>query len=397
MSSSVTPTPHDLAPPGTDPDQQPEALYQRLHAEGPVHRVRMLDLGDVWLVVGRAEARAALADPLLRNDLRHSAGWSDDGSYGPGRNMLQTDPPEHTRLRARVTRHFTQARVTALRPRIRQITAELVDALPRSGTADLVDAFAVPLPITVICELLGVPEQDRPTMRAWSRDLITPESDEIGRASSAAMAGYFGELLARKRRLPEDDLLSLLAAPDDEDPLSPEELIGMCFLLVVAGHETTMNLISGALYTLLCQPPLLASVRADPSLLGGVVEETLRFHSPARAAAFRYAAGDTRIGDTAVARGEAVVISLGGAGQDPRGCPHPERFALGRERPNHLGFGHGVHHCPGAPLARTEGVIALTELLARRPELRLAVPPDAVHWRTSVLLRGLDELPVRFG
>ncbi|MFF2021043.1 cytochrome P450 [Streptomyces sp. NPDC058171] len=400
MPSPVPPatarTLHDLAPAGTDPDRDPAAVHAHLREQGPVHRIHVPGTGDAWLVVGRTEARAALTDPALSNDIRHCGSWSDDGGHALGRNMLQTDPPEHTALRAGVARHFTPARVAALRPRVQEIAAELVAALPRSGGVDLVAAFAMPLPVTVICELLGVPAEDRAAVREWSRDLVTPDSAAAARSAAAAMTAHFDRMLVHKREHPGDDLFSALTAPDTGAPLAPEDLLGMCFLLLVAGHETTVNLISGAFHALLSRPELLASVRADPSLLAGVVEETLRFHSPVSAAAFRYAAEDTRIADTPVPRGDAVLVSLAAAGRDPEHWPEPEVFDPRRARSGHLGFGHGVHHCLGAPLARAEAVAALTELLAARPALRLAVAPDALRWRSSTLLRGLAELPVRF-
>ncbi|MGX2997088.1 cytochrome P450 family protein [Streptomyces sp. JNUCC 64] len=394
---AAAPTLADLAPVGTDPYLDPSPLHDALRRLGPVHRVRVPEAGDVWLVVGRDAARAALTDPALRNDVRHAANRPAGDIGALGRNMLQSDPPEHTALRARVARHFTPGRVEALRPRVRRIAADLVAALPRSGEADLVSAFAAPLPVTVICELLGVPEGDRDAVRSWTRDLLTPETEEARAVATGALAEHLGRLLAEKRDRPADDLLSTLAAPDAGEPLAPLDLLGMAFLLLVAGHETTVHLISSAVYALLCRPELLDAARRDPGLLDGVVEETLRFHSPASAAIFRYAAEDTRVGGTAVAKGETVLVSLAAAGRDPAGCPAPEVFDPRRGRSGHLGFGHGAHHCPGAPLARIEAVTALTELLAHRPALRLAVPPESVRWRPALTLRGLVELPVRFG
>ncbi|WP_329560690.1 cytochrome P450 [Streptomyces uncialis] len=411
MSAAVprtAPTLGELAPAGVDPVRDPDAVLAHLRRLGPVHRVHVPESGDAWLVVGRDEARAALTDPALRNDIRHSATWSHDGGNALGRNMLQTDPPDHTRLRSLVSRHFTPARIAALEPRVREIAEELAAALPRRGTADLVADYALPLPVAVIGELLGVPGEDRAALRDWSYQLLTPDSAEAAGAAMGAMGTYFAELLARKRERPGDDLLSALAAPGagdasgGGDALTADELLGMCFLLLVAGHETTVHLISGALYALLCRPGELAALRAEPSSVGRVVEETLRLHAPVTTTAFRFAAEATRIGGTVVGAGDSVLVSLAAVGRDPGRFAEPGRFDPGRFDPGgpgrgHLAFGHGVHHCLGAPLARMEAGVALTVLAARRPAVRLAAGPGTLRWRASALTRGLAELPVHVG
>lgn len=399
MSAAVprtAPTLGELAPAGVDPVRDPDAVLAHLRGLGPVHRVHVPGSGDAWLVVGRDEARAALTDPALRNDIRHSATWSHDGGNAPGRNMLQTDPPDHTRLRSLVSRHFTPARIAALEPRVREIAEELAAALPRHGSADLVADYALPLPVAVIGELLGVPGEDRAALRDWSYQLLTPDSAEAAGAAMGAMGTYFAEQLARKRERPGDDLLSALAAPGagDGDALTADELLGMCFLLLVAGHETTVHLISGALYALLCQPGELAALRAEPSSVGRVVEETLRLHAPVTTTAFRFAAEATRIGGTVVGAGDSVLVSLAAVGRDPGRFAEPGRFDPGRAGRGHLAFGHGVHHCLGTPLARMEAGVAVTVLVARRPAVRLAAGSEALRWRASALTRGLAALPV---
>ncbi|MGY1525424.1 cytochrome P450 family protein [Streptomyces sp. MN3] len=368
-----------------------------LRAEGPVHRVRVPGSGDAWLVVTRDAVRAALTDPRLRNDIRHSAGWETDGGHAVGRNMLQSDPPHHTRLRRLVSGHFAPGRVAALRPRIEAVARDLLDRMPEAGRADLVGGYALPLPVTVICDLLGVPAGDREDFHTWSNELVAPTGAEAAASSAAALTGYLTGLIARKARTPDGTLLADLAAPDASGGLSPEELLGMAFLLLVAGHETTVNLVSATVLSLLTHPDQLALLRARPELAGAAVEESLRLNSPVHAGAFRFAAEPLELAGTRVATGDAVLVSLAAASRDPLAFPDPDRFDLTRRPQGHLGFGHGVHHCLGAPLARAEATVALRLLLERHPALALDAAPEALTWRTGTLLRGLTGLPVRLG
>ncbi|WP_210635510.1 cytochrome P450 family protein [Streptomyces sp. GESEQ-13] len=368
-----------------------------LRAEGPVHRVHVPGSGDAWLVVTRKAVRTALTDPRLRNDIRHSAGWESDGGHAVGRNMLQSDPPHHTRLRRLVAGHFTPGMTAALRPRIEAVARDLLDRMPQTGPADLVGAYALPLPVTVICDLLGVPAGDREDFHVWSNELVTPTDAETAASSAAAMTGYLTGLIARKARTPDGTLLADLAAPDAADAPAPEELLGMAFLLLVAGHETTVNLISATVLSLLTHPEQLALLRADPELTGAAVEESLRLNSPVHAGAFRFAAEPLELAGTRVAAGDAVLVSLAAASRDPLAFPDPDRFDLTRRPQGHLGFGHGVHHCLGAPLARAEAAVALRLLLERHPRLALGADPESLTWRAGTLLRGLTALPVHLG
>ncbi|MEV5927267.1 cytochrome P450 family protein [Streptomyces cellulosae] len=385
------------APPEWAPAPFPFERLAALRAEGPVHRVHVPRSGDAWLVVTREAVRTALTDPRLRNDIRHSAGWESDGGHAVGRNMLQSDPPHHTRLRRTVAGHFTPGRTAALRPRIEAVARDLLDGMPQAGPADLVGAYALPLPVTVICDLLGVPAGDRDDFHAWSNELVTPTDAETAASSAAALTGYLTDLIARKARTPDDTLLADLAAPDAADAPAPEELLGMAFLLLVAGHETTVNLISATVLSLLTHPEQLALLRADPELTGAAVEESLRLDSPVHAGAFRFAAEPLELAGTRVAAGDAVLVSLAAASRDPLAFPDPDRFDLTRRPQGHLGFGHGVHHCLGAPLARTEAAVALRLLLERHPRLALDADPDSLTWRAGTLLRGLTALPVHLG
>ncbi|GAB2470374.1 cytochrome P450 family protein [Streptomyces incanus] len=392
-----------------DPAADPYAAYAALRAKGPVHRVPVVPAGgDSWLVVTHEAVRRALTDPRLRNDIRYSAAWETDGGHAVGRNMLQSDPPQHTRLRRLVAGHFTPGRIAGLRPRIEAVARELLAELPEQGTADLVSGYALPLPVTVICEVLGVPVADRTAFHTWSNELVMPTSEEAAAGSADALTGYLTELIAEKTRAPDDSLLAALAAAAADTSAGPlpepgaggltsEELLGMAFLLLVAGHETTVNLISATLHSLLTHPDQLARLRADPSLTGGAVEESLRYNSPVHAGAFRFAAEPLNLAGTHIDAGDAVLVSLAAASLDPLAFPDPDRFDITRRPRGHLGFGHGPHHCLGAPLARAEATIALRLLLDRYSSLTFATDPTDLVWRTSTLLRGLKELPLRLG
>ncbi|MEV0742498.1 cytochrome P450 [Streptomyces sp. NPDC050549] len=394
-----TPTLQDLAPDGHDLATDPHPVYAALRARGPVHRVLVPGSGESWLVVTRDAARAGLTDPRLRNDIRHSSTWQDGGGHALGRNMLQTDPPDHTRLRRLVAGHLTPARIAALRPAVEAIAVDLLAGLPMRGTADLVSDYALPLPVTVICDLFGVPAADRTVFHAWSSELVMPASSEAGASAADALGGYLADLLHRKRGTREADLLGDLvaAARAPESPLTSQELLGMAFLLLVAGHETTVNLVSATVHALLTHPEQLELLRAEPESTGAAVEESLRHSAPVHATAFRFAAEPIDLAGTRIAAGDTVQISLAAASRDPLHFPDPDRFDLRRRGPGHLAFGHGLHHCLGAPLARTEAAVAVRLLLHHRPDLTLATDPTTLRWRTSTLVRGLSALPVRFG
>lgn len=306
------PTLNDLAPDGHDMAANPYAVYAALRDKGPVHRVLVPESGEAWLVVTRDAARAALTDPRLRNDIRHSSSWHDDGGHAIGRNMLQTDPPQHTRLRRLVAGHFTPGRITALRPRIEAIATDVLAELPHHGTVDLVSVYALPLPVTVICDLLGIPASDRAAFHAWSNALVMPENPEHATSAATELTAYLAELIEHKRRTPDSALLSILATADTATGHAPptrEELLGMAFLLLVAGHETTVNLISGTLHALLTHPDQLDLLRAEPELTGAAIEESLRYNSPVHASAFRFAAEPLDIAGTHIPAGDAVLIS----------------------------------------------------------------------------------------
>ncbi|WP_020576451.1 cytochrome P450 family protein [Actinopolymorpha alba] len=386
--------------------QDPEAVYARLRKEGPVHKVVLPHGWETWIVTGYDEARAALADPRLHKNGRTLEQYMDPEVLGDGTDvfaealrahMLSSDPPDHTRLRKLVNKAFTSRRVEALRPRIETISDDLLDAMAaRAGEpVDLLDTFAFPLPMTVICELLGVPAGERDDFRAWSTTVVSDAADEEVRVASYAMAGYLSQLLAAKRESPGDDLLTaLIQSRDADDRLDEQELISMTFLLLLAGHETTVNLIGNGMLALLRNPEQRAAVRADASLVPGAVEEFLRYNGPVNLATMRFTTEPVALGDVEIPAGEFVLVALGSANHDPERFPDAGQLDVSRPAGGHLAFGHGIHYCLGAPLARLEGEIAFTRLLARFPELRLAAEPDELVWRNSSLIRGLERLPV---
>ncbi|MGW1814919.1 cytochrome P450 family protein [Streptomyces sp. NPDC002125] len=375
----------------------PYPYYAKMRAEGPVHAVRTDDFERIWMVVGYEEARAALADQRFSKDWRTNGLWSAQ-SNPINANMLEMDAPHHTRLRKLVAREFTARRIEALRPRVEEITGSLLDAMVPSGSADLVDAFAFPLPMTVICELLGVPDIDREAFRLLSNAIVAPVSQEEENDAVHRMGAYLVELIEDKRCAPGDDLMSALiqARDDDGDRLSPDELIGMAFLLLVAGHETTVNLIANGVRALLDHPEQLALLRARPELIDGAVEEMLRYDGPVGTATFRFARESVAIGSTVIPRGEAVLVALGSGDRDPGRYPAPDTFDIRREARGHLAFGHGIHFCLGAPLARMEGRIAVRALLERCPGLERDPDGGEPDWLPGLLLRGVRHLPVRW-
>ncbi|MEV6217820.1 cytochrome P450 [Nocardia sp. NPDC051833] len=386
----------------------PHAHYRRWRADGPVHRVRFPDDVVRWVVIGYAEARVALADPRLRKDIAHIDGIvhakrgstpSDPNVVALLSHMLSTDPPAHTRLRKLVNKAFTAKRVAALRPRIEQITASLLDAMAERDQVDLMDEFANPLPVTVICELLGVPYADRDDFQTWTRALVTVAGegeDDERPAASAAMVAYLANLVRAKQSEPADDLLSqLVLADDDGDRLTDRELVSMAFLLLVAGHETTVNLIGNGVNALLRRPEQWRALCADPAGVPAAIEEFLRFDGPVDMATVRYTAEPITLGGTEIPAGELVYVALAAANRDPARFADADTLAVDGQPTGHLAFGHGIHFCVGAPLARLEAEIAYTALLHRFPDLCLADAAATGHWQTSTLIRGLLELPVR--
>ncbi|WP_204040738.1 cytochrome P450 family protein [Acrocarpospora phusangensis] len=394
----MTTTPHDLGP---DFLQDQHRAFALLRETGPVRQILTPQGQRMWMVTRYQEARDALTDPALSKDIHTArarfdpytlavAGLELGGALSE--HMLNTDPPEHTRLRRQIGRAFTSRRVRELRPRIEQIAATLLDDLAALGEADLLSVYAFPLPITVICELLGVPKEDQDDFRSWSTAMARLNSEQAG-AAAMAIAGYLGQLIAAKRAAPSDDLLSDLITAED-DPLNDREMLAMAFLLLVAGHETTVNLIGNAVLALDQNPGQRDLLRTRPELLPSAIEEFLRYDGPITLATVRFALRATEIGGTPIPENDFVLISLAGANRDDRRFPHGEHLRVDQDATGHLAFGHGAHHCVGAPLARLEAEIALRALFTRFPHLTVS-PASTLHWRGAMLLHGLETLPVR--
>jgi len=384
--------------------QDPHSLYRRLRAEAPAQRVVLWGGTPVWLVTRYAEARAALADPRLSKNWRELVKFFPSGSNDLHKSllnshMLQQDPPDHTRLRKLVTKAFTAGSVQKMRPDIVRIADELLDciavAAASDGVVDLMQSYAVQLPLRVISGLLGVPSGDRDNFRIHVEPLLTSTDPDELSAAENALAHLLAALIERKRTLPADDLLSALVHTSDvEDRLSPDELVSTAFLLILAGYETTVNLIGNGVLALLRNPSQLAALRCDPSMMPGAVEEFLRFESPLNMATLRFTTETVRIGEVEMPAGQPVLVALLAANRDARQYDDPDRLDVARTRNPHLAFGHGIHHCLGAPLARLEGEIAISRLLTRFT--RITLDRNVVlQYRNSTLMRGLVTLPVR--
>ena len=379
--------------------QDPLGLFARLRESRPVAPVRMPGYGRAWIITRYADVRTVLTDPRLAKDVHR---WPGGGRSRPSEatgvyaHMLHADPPEHTRLRRLVQKAFAPRRA-ALRPRAEEIAAGLLNEMAACGdVCDLLDAYARPLPIAVLCELLGIPAADR----GWIEVTVAAydersQHDRLERK----LAAYFAELIAVRRAEPGDDLVSALVVDcgdgDAEEGLSGDELLATIFLLVMAGFDTTVNLIASGALALLTHPGEQTRLRRDPSLLTAAVEELLRFTSPVNHANDRFTTEDVPVGDVVIPAGEWVLPATSSANRDPAQFPDPDRLDLSRDTSGHVAFGHGVHHCLGAPLARMEAEVALGALLDRFPRISLAVPESELRWRPVSLMNGLESLPVR--
>lgn len=383
--------------------------YERMREETPVHVQPGLD-GEtpIWFVTRYDDVVALLTDnarfvldpklALTAAELEaHVAELAPDERASE--NLLAKDGEDHRRLRRLVTKAFTPRIVEQLRPRIQEIADDLIDRVEERGSMELVDDFAFPLPITVIAELLGIPVEDRQRFREWSSNVVmpalTPEDRELARRRSDEFIEYLDDLFAQRRARPTDDLVSaLVRAEDGGDTLSANELSSMVVLLIVAGHETTVSLLTAAVHTLLTHPEQLAALRADGSVMASAVEELLRFDSPVERTITRWVAADTELGGQTLRRGDLVIAVVGSANRDSRQFPNADTLDLTRADNKHVGFGRGAHYCLGAPLARLETEIALETLLRRLPGLRLEIAEEDLYWRPIPLFRSLAELPV---
>ncbi len=385
--------------------------YARMRERDPVFRQPGLD-GEtpIWFVTRYDDVVAVLQDderfvldPALAltpdelAELEAASPLPRDDRVNT--NLLATDGDDHRRLRRLVAKAFTPRIVEQLRPRVHEIADELLDRVADRGAMDLVDDYAFPLPITVIAELLGIPVEDQDRFRTWSNTFVLPPiTEELQQqflAHTDEFVAYLDELFATRRAEPREDLVSaLVQAEEAGDHLSENELYSMVVLLIVAGHETTVSLITNAVRALLSSPATLEAVRSDPSLMPGAVEELLRYDSPVERTITRWVATEVELGGQSIERGDLVIAVIGSANRDPERFAHADALDIGRDDMKHVGFGRGSHFCLGAPLARVEADIALRTLFARLPNLRLAIEEDDLYWRPIPLFRSLASLPV---
>ncbi|WP_338742735.1 cytochrome P450 [Actinomadura luteofluorescens] len=371
-----------------------------IRTPGPAARVRMLS-GDVGYVVTRAaEAQHVLCDPAFSSAATFlpRAPARPREPVGSSRVLFEMDPPEHTRLRRAVAQAFNRRRVEAMRPGISQVVDGLLDEMAAGGPpADLVHALCAPLPLTDICELLGVRREDRDSFRGWAETIMALRGhspEEIDRAR-AAIQRYFVDLVAARRAEPAGDLVSeLLTMSGRGERITEAEVVRLAITLLIAGHGPTMNQLARCVYALLARPEMYAALHRDPDLVAPAVEELLRTVPSVPVGTPRLALRDVEIGGVPIPAGSTVAVSALAANHDPALFPDPEVTDLGRTDNKHLTFGHGPHFCIGAQLARTEMRTALAALVRRFPDLRLAVPPEAVQWRADSLFHGPLELPV---
>jgi len=394
----------------------PYGGFARLREETRIAR-GMWDGGPAWFITRYEDANAVLQDRRFATNSK-SAGGTDKYAdvlvqlgisrelvpYLAG-SLVYTDPPDHTRLRKLVLRAFAARRIAALRPRVETITAEILDTLPDhadDGVVDLIEHYANALPITVICELVGVPVRDRAKWRAWNVDYSSKDPRRLN-TMLGELSEYLHDLAEQRRAVRADDLMTVLTQTHDEDRdiLSETELITMVLTLMIAAVETTPPVIGTAVMALLTHPDQLALLRENPALMPGAVQEVLRWCGPAVVAKMRYAAEDVTIGDTLIRRGDRVQVVLGSANHDPRRYPNPQSFDITRRLDTtgvqHLAYSRGAHYCVGAGLANQEIEVAIAALLDRYPDLALAVPADQVEWKRLPITRQLARLPVILG
>lgn len=387
--------------------RNPYTDLARFREAGPVVRVRMRSGFDAWLVTRYSDVQKLSQDRRLSSSpsnahpqLQAHPGFRFNGYEFAADSMLRSDPPDHTRLRRAVSRGFTARRVERLRPRVQEITDGLLDAIAPHGRADLVESFARPLPMAVICELLGVPFADRAKFEdlafAALAPITNPAEADAQRTTRDSLHEYLCDQIDSKRREPGDDLISALVERTDGDyVLSNEETVSTAILLLLGGQETTANLIGTAVLALLRHPDQLAAVREHPDLLPDAIEEFLRYDGPIMIGLTRFATEDISLDEVRISAGDVVFLCTASANHDPERFVEPLRLDITRQDNAHAGFGYGIHYCLGAPLARLEGAIAIGALLRRFPDLALAVSPEEVRWRPSIT-RGLAALPVTF-
>lgn len=384
-------------------------VYKKLREESPLKRLDGGEMGPVWIATRYEDVVAILKDNRFVKNWRSTLSPERLAQLSPmsdvdrllNYHMLNMDPPDHTRLRALVSKGFTPRIIEGLRDRVQGIADELLNAVQDKGRMDLIDDYAFPLPIVVIAEMLGAPAEDRDKFRHWSDLVVTPiyteEAWQQAAASLMEFIMYMRAMFEERRARPREDMITaLVQAGEDGDRLKEEELYAMVMLLLVAGHETTVNLIANGTVALLQHPDQFELLKNNPALIKTAVEEFLRYDGPVETSTNRWASEDVEVNGTRIQKGEGVLVVLAGADHDPEYFENPEMLDITREVNRHVAFGHGIHYCIGAPLARMEGQIAISTLLRRMPNLRLAVPVEALEWKPGILLRGYKQVPVTF-
>ena len=385
------------------------AFYQELRRTKPVYAAKLPDGQTGWLVTRYDDVNRALKDERLFKDkrkLRKRMGLARLPGFlrsleALERNMLDVDPPDHGRLRGLVHKGFTPRRVEQMAGRVERLADELLLKVGTEGSFDLLREYALPIPSTIISEMLGVPASDQVRFHRWSSDIVAASAGKSllhvlpSLLSLFRFLRYLKQVIARKSAEPEDDLISaLVQAEEASDRLSQDEVLAMVFLLVVAGHETTVNLIGNGTLALLQHPGERERLRAEPRLYRSAVEEFLRFYSPVEVATERYAREPIDVAGVTIPKDALVCPVLASANRDESQFERPDELDVSRENNRHLAFGDGIHFCLGAPLARLEGRIAIEKLHAHRPNLKLPVSPEELRWRRGLNLRGLEALPV---
>lgn len=387
----------------------PQAMYAEMRQHDPIYSA----LGPMsghrfWFFTRYEDVVAVLRNQHFVKDarknlkpefaFRYVAENPDPVWEAINHHLLNLDTPDHTRLRSLVHKAFTPNQIRALEPRIHQIATELLNNIGDKPDGDLLNDFAFPLPITVIAEMLGVHSNMRDKFRHWTQAILFGMDEQAGMLAVMEFVQYVNELIEERREKDQGDILSALVRAEEEgDTMSHMELLSMVFLLLVAGHETTVNLIGNGALALMQHPEQMQKLQENPQLIGSAVEEMLRYNGPVEAPTWRYASQDIEIGGVTIPEGDVVLPSLLAANRDPAVFENPDTFDITRDPNPHVAFGNGIHYCLGAPLARMEGTIAINALLARYPELRLNAPVEKLEWNASLLIHGMKALPVRYG
>lgn len=388
----------------------PQALYAEMRREQPAYRHVWSDSKlPLWVLTRYEDCVLVLKDQRLGKNIHRSLPPEIAKRYHPppdpnnpwsivSQHMLDQDPPEHTRLRALVHKAFTPRMVEDLRPRIQQIASDLLDAMGDHGETDLLNAFAFPLPVTVIAEMLGIPAADRDQFRKWTKVLLFSVDFSENEEALMEFGMYMNNMIHERSENPQNDIISaLVQAEEDGDTLNHMELLSMLFLLLVAGHETTVNLIGNGMLALMQHREQLDALRENPELIRSAVEEMLRYNGPVDLATTRWAFEDVELSDgSVIPKGEPVWASLLAANRDPAQFEDPDRFDIRRDPNKHIAFGNGIHYCVGAPLARLEGAIAINALVQRLPQIDMAADPATLEWSTMPIIHGMTTMPVRY-